>query len=274
MTAQWDDDVHHALHALLTGERQGYYGDFGSHGGARAGADDGVPARRRLVVVPGRRVGRADRPGAAPRAPVRRLRCRTTTRSATGPPATGIGATRLARPAGGGRRAAADLAVHADAVHGRGVGRLDAVAVLHQLPGPGARRVGAAGPAARSSPQHGWRRGGRARTRRTPATRDALGAALGRSGRTASTAGCSRWHRDLIALRRREPDLRDDDLRKVRVDVGDTWVRGAPRPLRRAGEPGARRRRRWRRPAGGEPVLWWDEPQRAAPPPGPCRRTA
>ncbi len=30
--AQWDDDVHHALHALLTGERQGYYGDFGSPG--------------------------------------------------------------------------------------------------------------------------------------------------------------------------------------------------------------------------------------------------
>ncbi|HET6482399.1 MAG TPA: malto-oligosyltrehalose trehalohydrolase [Actinoplanes sp.] len=30
LTAQWDDDVHHMLHALLTGERQGYYGDFGS----------------------------------------------------------------------------------------------------------------------------------------------------------------------------------------------------------------------------------------------------
>jgi maltooligosyltrehalose trehalohydrolase len=28
--AQWNDDAHHALHALLTGERQGYYGDFGS----------------------------------------------------------------------------------------------------------------------------------------------------------------------------------------------------------------------------------------------------
>jgi maltooligosyltrehalose trehalohydrolase len=28
--AQWDDDVHHALHGLLTGERQGYYCDFGS----------------------------------------------------------------------------------------------------------------------------------------------------------------------------------------------------------------------------------------------------
>jgi len=28
--AQWSDDFHHAVHALLTGERQGYYGDFGS----------------------------------------------------------------------------------------------------------------------------------------------------------------------------------------------------------------------------------------------------
>ncbi|WP_129337123.1 malto-oligosyltrehalose trehalohydrolase [Cellulomonas endophytica] len=30
MTAQWADDVHHALHALFTGERHGYYGDFGA----------------------------------------------------------------------------------------------------------------------------------------------------------------------------------------------------------------------------------------------------
>ena len=30
MTAQWADDVHHAIHAFLTGERHGYYVDFGS----------------------------------------------------------------------------------------------------------------------------------------------------------------------------------------------------------------------------------------------------
>jgi maltooligosyltrehalose trehalohydrolase len=30
LTAQWNDDFHHAAHALLTGERQGYYADFGS----------------------------------------------------------------------------------------------------------------------------------------------------------------------------------------------------------------------------------------------------
>ena len=27
-TAQWDDDIHHALHVLLTGERDGYYADY------------------------------------------------------------------------------------------------------------------------------------------------------------------------------------------------------------------------------------------------------
>ncbi|MGH3796617.1 MAG: malto-oligosyltrehalose trehalohydrolase [Pseudonocardiaceae bacterium] len=30
LTAQWDDDIHHCLHATLTGERHGYYGDFGA----------------------------------------------------------------------------------------------------------------------------------------------------------------------------------------------------------------------------------------------------
>jgi maltooligosyltrehalose trehalohydrolase len=30
MTAQWDDDIHHAIHSAVSGERQGYYADFGS----------------------------------------------------------------------------------------------------------------------------------------------------------------------------------------------------------------------------------------------------
>jgi malto-oligosyltrehalose trehalohydrolase len=30
LSAQWDDDFHHSVHALVTGERQGYYGDFGT----------------------------------------------------------------------------------------------------------------------------------------------------------------------------------------------------------------------------------------------------
>ena len=30
LDAQWSDDFHHALHAILTGERNGYYSDFGN----------------------------------------------------------------------------------------------------------------------------------------------------------------------------------------------------------------------------------------------------
>ncbi|WP_082110211.1 malto-oligosyltrehalose trehalohydrolase [Demequina phytophila] len=71
MTAQWADDVHHALHAYLTGERHGYYCDFGTiealdkvyrevfvHDGSYStfrGRDWGAPVpadvdRRRFVV--------------------------------------------------------------------------------------------------------------------------------------------------------------------------------------------------------------------------------
>jgi maltooligosyltrehalose trehalohydrolase len=32
LTAQWDDDYHHAVHVALTGETSGYYGDFASLG--------------------------------------------------------------------------------------------------------------------------------------------------------------------------------------------------------------------------------------------------
>ena len=40
MDAQWDDDVHHALHAFLTGEVFGYYADFGAPGVARRVLED------------------------------------------------------------------------------------------------------------------------------------------------------------------------------------------------------------------------------------------
>jgi maltooligosyltrehalose trehalohydrolase len=65
MTGQWSDDFHHALHALLTGEGQGYYADFATdpydalektltgaffHAGTWSsfrGADHGVPVDTR-----------------------------------------------------------------------------------------------------------------------------------------------------------------------------------------------------------------------------------
>ncbi|MFI5956647.1 malto-oligosyltrehalose trehalohydrolase [Cryptosporangium sp. NPDC051539] len=67
LTAAWDDDVHHALHALLTGERTGYYGDFGAFStlaavltGAYFHAGTYSSFRRR---VHGRPVDRRNTPG-------------------------------------------------------------------------------------------------------------------------------------------------------------------------------------------------------------------
>ncbi len=67
MDAQWDDDVHHQLHALLTGERQGYYADFGTLPGLaktweRAFFHDGIysPFRKRRHGAP---VDRVNTPG-------------------------------------------------------------------------------------------------------------------------------------------------------------------------------------------------------------------
>ncbi|HLW71059.1 MAG TPA: malto-oligosyltrehalose trehalohydrolase [Candidatus Binataceae bacterium] len=45
--AQWSDDFHHALHALLTGEREGYYRDFGK-------LDDLAKALQQAFVYDGR----------------------------------------------------------------------------------------------------------------------------------------------------------------------------------------------------------------------------
>jgi maltooligosyltrehalose trehalohydrolase len=57
--AQWCDDFHHSLHALLTGERDGYYGDFGS-------VEDLATATRRPFVYDGRYSGFRRRRHGAP----------------------------------------------------------------------------------------------------------------------------------------------------------------------------------------------------------------
>ncbi|MHB1445344.1 MAG: malto-oligosyltrehalose trehalohydrolase [Acidimicrobiales bacterium] len=52
--AQWSDDFHHALHAVLTGENTGYYSDFGT-------MDDVATALRQAFVYDGRRSGHRGR---------------------------------------------------------------------------------------------------------------------------------------------------------------------------------------------------------------------
>ena len=129
---------HHGLHVQLTGERDGYYAEFGDHRRAR-----GRPPRRRPRPAPA---------GASAR--------RTTTRSATARSAT---ASRRDAPARR-RRLRALLAVHAAPLHGRGVRRDEPVPVLHRPHRPGDSRGDARGPQARVQGLRRLRRRGRARS--------------------------------------------------------------------------------------------------------------
>ena len=67
MTAQWDDDIHHAIHAAVSGERQGYYGDFGSLETLAQTLQARLLPRRHVLVVPAPAprpaIGHGDHPG-------------------------------------------------------------------------------------------------------------------------------------------------------------------------------------------------------------------
>lgn len=58
MTAQWDDDIHHAIHTAVSGERQGYYADFGSMAALAATLRNGYFHAGTYSSFRGRRHGR------------------------------------------------------------------------------------------------------------------------------------------------------------------------------------------------------------------------
>lgn len=61
LDAQWNDDFHHALHVLLTGERTGYYQDFGSVSDLAAAIRDGFVYAGRYSAYRMRRHGNSSR---------------------------------------------------------------------------------------------------------------------------------------------------------------------------------------------------------------------
>ncbi len=61
LDAQWNDDFHHALHVLLTGERVGYYQDFGSVSDLAAAVRDGFVYAGRYSAYRMRRHGNSSR---------------------------------------------------------------------------------------------------------------------------------------------------------------------------------------------------------------------
>ena len=86
LDAQWSDDFHHALHALLTGERDGYYADFGGFGQLARAFTEGFVYSGQYSAYRKRRHG--NRPGTSRPGNSSSSR-RITTRSATGCGGTG-----------------------------------------------------------------------------------------------------------------------------------------------------------------------------------------
>ncbi len=87
--AQWNDDFHHVWHVLLTGQKDGYYGDY-----AAEPLRDIARVLKSGFVYQGETIPTAAAPSAANRAAICRRRlssrfCKITTRSEIGPSANG-----------------------------------------------------------------------------------------------------------------------------------------------------------------------------------------
>ncbi len=215
MQAQWADDVHHALRALLTGERQGYYADFGSLADlARAltsvfvHAGTHSPFRGRVWGAPVDTTGGSGYDGHA-------FVAYTTTHDQTGNRATG---DRMSAVLDDAQLAAAQAVVLTSALTpmifmGEEWGArtpwryfTDHEPELGRLVSEGRTREFA---------EHGWSATD-VPDPQDPATRDASVLDWSEPD-TDRGARLLAWTRELVALRRVEPDLATGDLAEVRV---------------------------------------------------------
>ena len=141
LTGQWSDDFHHALYVSLTGDTTGYYADFDSLDALGKVFENGFFHDGTHSSFRGRAARAQDRhPADAHLAAGRLLRQPRPDRQPGRRPAT---VRQDQRPAAGPRRLRhAAQPVHADDLHGRGVGRLHPLAVLHRPSRTGAGREG------------------------------------------------------------------------------------------------------------------------------------
>ena len=221
MTAQWADDVHHALHALLTGEQQGYYCDFGGPEGVAVLAhtltrvfrhDGGFSAFRGTdwghPVDPARHRGHA-------------FLAYLQTHDQVGNRALGDRLTASLTP---GRLAAgAAVVLTSPFTPMLFMGEEWAASTPWRYFTDHDPELGALVSEGRRKEfgSHGWAAG------EVPDPQDVATFESSRLDWAEPEkdlhARVLQWHRDLVALRRAEPDLRDDDLAAVSVATGPDW---------------------------------------------------
>jgi maltooligosyltrehalose trehalohydrolase len=259
MTAQWSDDFHHALHSTLTGETQGYYVDF-------EGVDVIARALTRVFRHAGDFSAFRGKDWGKPVDPARHRGHRflgyLQDHDQVGNRAVG---DRISATVSPGRQAAgAALYLTSPFTPMVFMGEEWAASTPWQFftdfPDPD---LGAAVRNGRRSEfaEHGWDAED-VPDPQDPSTRDASVLDWAEPGKDGH-ARMLGWYRDLAALRRAEPDLQDDDLRRVHVEVGpDRLVvhRGAFRVLVNLGSEPAE----FEVPEDAEVRLAWSEPERTA----------
>ncbi|MCG5536652.1 malto-oligosyltrehalose trehalohydrolase [Ectothiorhodospira mobilis] len=226
LDAQWNEDFHHALHALLTGERQGYYADYGGPEALARVLTAGFWLEGQYSQYRRRYHGRSAA-GLAGRAFVACLQ----NHDQVGNRAEGERSAHLLSE--GLLRVGAALVLTAPFVpllfQGEEWGARTPFIYFTDHQDPALARAVAEG-RRREFAAFGWD----AALIPDPQSLDTFRRCLldwDEPGR-APHAGLLAWHRDLIALRRRLPDLTDDRLERVRVRfdaAAHTWVmnRGA-----------------------------------------------
>lgn len=259
LTAQWDDDIHHAIHAAVSGERQGYYADFGSlatlartlqHGFFHAGTYSSFRRRRH------------GRPLNAARIPATRLLAYTCTHDQVGNRALGD------RPSQ--HLSAGQLAIKAALVLGSPYtamlfmgeewGASSPFQFFSSHPEPELARATAEG-RKREFAEHGWD------AAQIPDPQDPATFARSKLDwsevATGAHARLHRLYRDLIALRRSETDLGDPWLGHLLVEYDEAarWIVLRRGRLAIAGNLGTDP---VPVPVSGEVVLAWGEPVVAA----------
>jgi len=255
ITAQWDDDIHHAIHTAVSGERQGYYADFGSletlattlkHGYFHAGTYSSFRHRRH------------GRPLDTATIPATRLLAYTLTHDQVGNRATGDRPSQNLDFGQLAVKAALALGSPYTAMlfMGEEWGSSSPFLFFSSHPEPELARATAEGRKAEFA-EHGWD------ADEVPDPQDPDTFHRSKLDWAEVTVGTHArlWntYRDLIALRHREPDLADPWLDDLRIDYDEQhrWIvmyRGALAIACNLGEAPATV------PVAGSVVLAWDEP--------------
>jgi maltooligosyltrehalose trehalohydrolase len=235
LDAQWSDDFHHALHTLLTGERQGYYADFGTPAVlaktlTRVFLHDGTWSSFR-----GRTHGR---PVDTHRTPAHRFLGFLQNHDQIGNRATGDRISATLSPGllkvGAGLLLTAPFTPMLFMGEEWGAGTPWRYFSDHQEPDL-ARAVSEG--RRREFADHGWA------SEDVPDPQDpgTYRASILNWGELDEPGHRElyEWHRALIALRRAEPELTDPRLTEVSVEYGDSWLVIHRGPLRVAANLGA-----------------------------------